>query len=104
VKNNITNGSLNKWQPPFWTTERRRTLASLASGLQKAGGTILPIQETARESQLQQLSESLNYLERNLEILQFKLQEVLNILVSDITDQLAKQSAFTSDTTGTDMI
>lgn len=76
----------------------------LSSGLQRAGGITTLDQETARANQLQQLSESLNILESRLQILQYKLQEVLDTCLQDIEDQLAERGSSINATTGTDMI
>ena len=73
----------------------------LNSGLQRAGGITTLDQETQKVERLAQLSELLNILESRLQILQYKLQEVLDTCLQDIEDQLAERGNSTSDTIGT---
>ena len=62
-------------------------------------------QRTARVNKLRQLSALLNYLEKEVATLQFKLLEVCYTLTDDhnTEDLLAELGSSTSDTTGTEV-
>ena len=66
----------------------------------KAGLTTTPVRETAREDSLVRLTELLNYLEKQVEILENKSLKVLSTFLTDTT-HLVEPKLSTIDTTGT---
>ena len=79
----------------YTTGEGESKSASSPYGPVRAGLTTL--QKTEREAQLLEL---LNYLEKQVEILESKSSKVLDISLQDTT-RLAQHCALVSDTTGT---
>lgn len=66
----------------------------------RAGLTTTPAQETVKVESLARLTELLNYLEREVQILENKSSKVLCTFLQDTT-HLVEPSVSTTDTTGT---
>ena len=103
MKKDITNNSHLKLLPALDTISERES-AYLNSG--QKNRALIPMQDRKiyTASKLRQLSELLNYLEKEVATLQFKLLEVCSTLTDDhnTEDLPAKPGSFTSDIIGTD--
>ena len=69
----------------------------------RAGLTTTPVRETARAESLARLTELLNYLEREVQILENRSSKVLSTSLQDTT-HLVEPNLGTIDTTGTEML
>ena len=66
----------------------------------RAGLTTMPVRKTGRGESLARLTELLNYLEKQVEILENKSSKVLCTFLTDTT-HLVEPKPFTTDITGT---
>ena len=102
TKRNITNSShLRLVSTVLDITNESKTASSLFGPL-NPNSTTWRAQEIARENRLRQLSGLLKYLEKEVEILSFRLAEACAISGIDIQDQPAEPYNSTTDTAGTD--
>ena len=88
---------------------RSVTLTSYTSGENESKPVLSPfgpvragLTTTQRTNKVHQLSELLNYLEKQVEILENKSSKVLSISLTDTT-HLVEPKPFTIDETGTDV-
>jgi hypothetical protein len=84
----------------YTSGERESKSASSPFGPVKAGLITTLVRETAREKSLVQLTELLNYLEREATILENKSLKVLSTFQEDTT-HLVEPNLSTIETTGT---
>ena len=84
----------------YTSGERVNKRALSPYGPVRAGLTTTPAQETARVNSLVRLTEMLNYLEREVQILENKSLKVLSTSLQDTT-HLVEPNPFTIDETGT---
>ena len=89
---------------------RSVTLTSYTSGESESKPVSSPfgpvragLTTTQRTNKVHQLSELLNYLEKQVEILENKSSKVLSISLTDTT-HLVEPKPFTIDTTGTEVL
>lgn len=101
MRKDITGNSHLKLLPALDTISERES-AYLNSGHKSRALIPMPDQRTYTASKLRQLSELLNYLEKEVAMLQFKLLEVLSTLNTDTEDLPAERGSSTSDIIGTD--
>ena len=99
MKKDITNNSHLKLLPALDTISERES-AYLNSG--QKNRALIPMQDRKiyTASKLRQLSELLNYLEKEVATLQFKLLEACSTLNIDIEDLPVELGSFTSDIIG----
>ena len=81
-------------------SESKRALSPF--GPVRAGLTTTPVRETVKADSLARLTELLNYLEREVQILENKSLKVLSTWSQD-TSHLVEPSVSTTDITGTDV-
>lgn len=84
----------------YTSGEGERASASSPFGPVRAGLTTTHVQETVKVNSLARLTELLNYLEREVQILENKSSKVLSISLQDTT-HLVEPKPSTTDITGT---
>ena len=96
----------NRTEPPHLkllkvsAITNEKDIAFLHSGHVNPDLIITPRQRTAEAERLAQLGALLNYLEKEIQILQYKLQEVCSTLNIDTEEVRAVRLPSTTDTTG----